>query len=90
MSVAHRNFCGIEGYTTASTAAKVGSAFAHVVNYGVINCAKDTCGHIAGTNLENNPKQWMPAALLCFWNNLKLEIYCVTLRQNLKGIRYEC
>lgn len=50
---------GIEGYTYASTASKAGSAFERVVNYGVINCAKDTCGHIAGCNLELNPKQWV-------------------------------
>ncbi|MBQ0115070.1 MAG: hypothetical protein KBT10_04280 [Bacteroidales bacterium] len=50
---------GIEGFTTAATASKAGSAFERVINLGEIVCGADTCGHIAGNNLVNNPKQWL-------------------------------
>lgn len=49
---------GIAGFTLAATNSATNNTFDRVINYGEIVAPKDTCGHIAGTNLENNPKQW--------------------------------
>lgn len=54
---------GISGYTYAATATKAYNTFDRVVNVGEIVCGKDTCGHITGTNIELNPKQWMPTGV---------------------------